>query len=99
MVRSGKVRYIGCSNYAGWQIVEAMWVARTEHLTPFVSAQNQYSLLERGIETEVAPAALKYGLGVLPYFPLASGFLTGKYRKDAPMPEGSRLAAPNSPFA
>jgi aryl-alcohol dehydrogenase-like predicted oxidoreductase len=99
MVRSGKVRYIGCSNYAGWQVVEAMWVAKTEHLTPFVSAQNQYSLLERSIETEVAPVALKYGLGVLPYFPLASGFLTGKYRKDAPMPEGSRLAAANSPFA
>jgi aryl-alcohol dehydrogenase-like predicted oxidoreductase len=99
MVRSGKVRYIGCSNYSGWQIVEAMWTAKTEYLTPFISAQNQYSLLERAIETEVAPACLKYGLGVLPYFPLASGFLTGKYRKDEQMPEGARLSAPNNPFA
>lgn len=99
MVRAGKVRYIGCSNYAGWQIVEAIWTAKHEHLTPFISAQNQYNLLERSIENEVAPACLKYGLGVLPYFPLASGFLTGKYRRDATMPEGARLSAPNNPFA
>jgi len=99
MVHSGKVRYIGCSNYTGWQLVESMWVAKTEHLTPFVSAQNQYSLLERAIETELAPAATKYGVGILPYFPLASGFLTGKYKQDAPLPEGARLSAPNSPFA
>src|SRR3954447_24801844 len=99
MVHSGKVRYIGCSNYAGWQLVEAMWTAKTEHLTPFISAQNQYSLLERAIETELVPAASKYGVGILPYFPLASGFLTGKYQKDAPLPEGARLSAPNNPFA
>ena len=99
MVRSGKVRYIGSSNYAGWQVVEAAWVAKTEHLTPFISAQNQYNLLERGIEKDLVPAALKYGVGILPYFPLACGFLTGKYRKDAPMPEGARLSAPNNPFA
>jgi aryl-alcohol dehydrogenase-like predicted oxidoreductase len=99
MVTSGKVRYIGNSNYTGWQVAEASWVARTEHLTPFVSAQNQYNLLERGIEKELVPAAQRYGVGVLPYFPLASGFLTGKYRKDAPMPEGARLSAPNNPFA
>jgi len=99
MVHSGKVRYIGCCNFGGWQIADAMWTAKTEHLTPLISAQNQYSLLERAIEGEVAPACLRFGLGVLPYFPLASGFLTGKYKKDAPMPEGARLSAPNNPFA
>jgi len=99
MVRSGKVRYVGCSNYSGWQLVESMWIAKTEHLEPFVSAQNQYSLLERAIETELVPAASKYKVGILPYFPLASGFLTGKYQREAPMPEGARLSAPNSPFA
>jgi aryl-alcohol dehydrogenase-like predicted oxidoreductase len=99
MVHSGKVRYIGCCNFSGWQIADAMWTAKSEHLTPMISAQNQYSLLERAIEAEVAPACLRFGLGVLPYFPLASGFLTGKYKKDAPMPEGARLSAPNNPFA
>jgi aryl-alcohol dehydrogenase-like predicted oxidoreductase len=93
VVRSGKVRYIGNSNYTGWQVVEAAWVARSEHLTPFVSAQNQYSLLERGPQAELIPACEKYGLGFLPFFPLASGFLTGKYRPGEPPPEGTRLAA------
>ena len=93
LVRSGKVRYIGCSNYAGWQIVESQWIARTQHLTPFVSAQNQYNLLDRRIEREVVPAAKAHGLGILPYFPLASGFLTGKYRQGEKPPEGTRLGA------
>jgi aryl-alcohol dehydrogenase-like predicted oxidoreductase len=93
VVRSGKVRYIGCSNFAGWQAVESQWIARTQHLSPFVSAQNQYNLLDRRIERELVPACQKYGLGVLPYFPLASGFLTGKYRPNEAPPEGTRLAA------
>ena len=93
VVRSGKVRYIGCSNFAGWQVVEAQWIARSGHLSEFVSAQNQYNLLDRRIERELVPAANKYGLGVLPYFPLASGFLTGKYRPGEEPPEGTRLAA------
>ena len=93
VVRAGKVRYIGCSNFDGWQIVEAQWIARTQHLSPFISAQNQYNLLDRKIEREVTHAAQKYGLGVLPYFPLANGFLTGKYRPGEPPPEGTRLAA------
>ncbi len=93
VVRAGKVRYIGCSNFAAWQVVESQWVARGQHLTPFVSAQNQYNLLDRRIERELAPACQKYGLGVLPYFPLANGFLTGKYRPGEPPPEGTRLAA------
>ncbi len=99
IVKSGKVRYIGNSNFAAWQVVEADWVARTEHLTRFVGAQNEYSLLQRKIEPELAPACLKYGLGLLPFFPLASGFLTGKYRPNEAPPEGTRLANPNSPFA
>jgi aryl-alcohol dehydrogenase-like predicted oxidoreductase len=93
VVRSGRVRYIGCSNFAAWQVVEAQWVARTEHLAPVISAQNQYNLLDRRIERDLAPACDRYGLGVLPYFPLASGFLTGKYRPGEKPPEGTRLAA------
>jgi aryl-alcohol dehydrogenase-like predicted oxidoreductase len=92
VVRSGKVRYIGCSNYDGWQVVEAQWIARTEHQVPFISAQNQYNLLERRVERELLPVCEQYGLGMLPYFPLASGFLTGKYRPGQPPPEGTRLA-------
>jgi aryl-alcohol dehydrogenase-like predicted oxidoreductase len=93
VVRAGRVRYIGCSNFTGWQVVESQWVARTGNLTQFVSAQNQYNLLDRRIERELMPAAKKYGLGVLPYFPLASGFLTGKYRPGEAPAEGTRLAA------
>lgn len=92
LVRAGKVRYIGCSNYEAWQVADAQWVARAQHLTPFVSAQNQYNLLERRIERELVPACEKFGLGILPYFPLASGFLTGKYRPGEAPPEGTRLA-------
>jgi aryl-alcohol dehydrogenase-like predicted oxidoreductase len=93
VVRSGKVRYIGCSNFNGWQVVESQWVAHTEHLSTFISAQNQYNLLDRRVERELAPACEKYGLGILPYFPLASGFLTGKYRPGEKPAEGTRLAA------
>src|SRR5580698_6424060 len=81
LVTQGKVRYLGNSNFTGWQIADADWVARTEHLNRFVSAQNNYSLLERKVEFEVIPACDRFGLGVLPFFPLASGLLTGKYRR------------------
>lgn len=91
LVSSGKVRYIGHSNRAGWQIAEAEFTARMHGLTPFISAQNHYNLLDRRAELEVIPAAESYGLGVLPYFPLANGLLTGKYR-DGKAPEGSRLS-------
>jgi len=94
LVRAGKVRYIGCSNFAGWQVVEAAWTAKSASLSPFVSAQNFYNLLERGVEKELVPACNAYGLGVLPYFPLASGLLTGKYRRGEPAPQGTRLSAP-----
>ncbi|MHA7264576.1 aldo/keto reductase [Arthrobacter sp. TMN-37] len=90
LVSDGKVRYLGHSNRAGWQIAEAEFTARMEWLTPFVSAQNAYSLLDRRAEDEVIPAAAAYGLGLLPYFPLANGLLTGKYSSGT-APEGSRL--------
>ena len=92
LVTQGKVRYLGHSNFAGWQLAEAAGAARELGTTGFVSAQNHWSLLERGIEAEVVPAALRYGLGVLPYYPLANGLLTGKVRRGLAPPEGSRLA-------
>jgi aryl-alcohol dehydrogenase-like predicted oxidoreductase len=93
LVRQGKVRYIGNSNMTAWQVVEADWTARSGHLNRFVSAQNEYNLLDRRIEKELAPACKKYGLGMLPYFPLASGFLSGKYIRGEPPPDGTRLQA------
>ncbi len=92
LVHRGDVRYIGVSNFTAWQMVEAQWITRTEHLTPLISTQNQYSLLERGVEREVLPVARRYNMGMIPYFPLASGFLTGKYRQGEPPPPGTRLA-------
>ncbi|MBL8773856.1 MAG: aldo/keto reductase [Phenylobacterium sp.] len=91
LVAQGKVRYIGNSNYSGWQIADADWTAAGG--TRFVSAQNLYSLLERDVEREVLPACEHFGLGFLPFFPLASGLLSGKYRRGEPPPEGTRLAA------
>ena len=93
LVRRGLVRYIGHSNFAGWQIADADWVSRSRGLARFVSAQNEWSLLERKIEPEIMPACRRFGLGQLPFFPLASGFLTGKYRRGAELPEGTRLRA------
>jgi aryl-alcohol dehydrogenase-like predicted oxidoreductase len=90
-VASGKVRYIGHSNRAGWQIAEAEYVARARGGARFISAQNHYNLLDRRAELEVTPAAEAYGIGVLPYFPLANGLLTGKYAPHQ-APEGTRLS-------
>ncbi len=92
MVRSGKVRYVGCCNFSAWQVVEAAWTSKTEHLVPLVSAQNRYNMLERDIEKELIPAAQKYGLGILPFYPLAAGLLTGKYTRDH-TPQGTRLTS------
>jgi aryl-alcohol dehydrogenase-like predicted oxidoreductase len=92
LIRQGKVRYIGCSRFASWQMVDALWTARSAGLAGFVSCQDEYSLLAREPETGLIEAMTAHGIGLLPYFPLASGLLTGKYRRDAPMPEGARLA-------
>jgi aryl-alcohol dehydrogenase-like predicted oxidoreductase len=92
LVRGGLVRYIGSSNLAGWQIIDADWVARSSSSARFISAQNHYSLLERDAEKEVVPACDHSGVGLLPFFPLANGLLTGKYKRGAAAPSGSRLA-------
>ncbi|HEY8765875.1 MAG TPA: aldo/keto reductase [Dehalococcoidia bacterium] len=93
LVHAGKVRYIGSSNVTGWMVADDDWTARSHHLTPFVSAQNEYSLMNREVEKEVVPACKKYRLGLLPYFPLASGLLTGKYKRGEKPPADSRIAA------
>jgi aryl-alcohol dehydrogenase-like predicted oxidoreductase len=93
LVRAGKLRYLGHSNFTGWQIADADWTARSRGLTRFISAQNHYNLLHREpVDTEVVPACQRFGLGLLPYFPLASGLLTGKYRRGEAAPAGTRLA-------
>jgi aryl-alcohol dehydrogenase-like predicted oxidoreductase len=93
LVRQGKVRYIGCSNFPAWELVEAAWTARSAGLASFVSYQDEYSLVVRKHEKELVPAAKAYGLGMLPYFPLASGLLTGKYRRGVTPEAGTRFAA------
>jgi aryl-alcohol dehydrogenase-like predicted oxidoreductase len=92
LIDEGKVRYIGVSNFAAWQVAEAEWTARAIDSERFVSVQDEYSLAYRGVEKELVPAVREYGLGFLPYRPLASGLLTGKYRRDQPPAEGTRLA-------
>lgn len=93
LVKHGKVRAIGCSNFSAKQLDDAQRVAARGNLTAFASSQDEYSLLVRDIEKGVMPAIEKHGLGLLPFYPLASGLLTGKYRRDAAMPEGTRLAS------
>jgi len=90
--QAGKIRFIGCSNLSAKQIEQAQNVAARDRLISFVCCQDEYSLIERGPEKDQLAAMNKYGLGLLPYFPLASGLLTGKYRRDAPLPPGTRLA-------
>jgi aryl-alcohol dehydrogenase-like predicted oxidoreductase len=92
LVHQGKVRYIGCSNLPAWQVVEAQWTARHLGLTAFASAQDEYSLVVRHIDRELVPALQAYDMGLLPFFPLASGLLTGKYQRNASLPPGTRLA-------
>ena len=92
LVHAGKIRYFGNSNFSGVQIADADWTARHHGLNRYVTAQNHYNLLDRRIERDVVPACKRFGLGILPYFPLASGLLTGKYQRGAPPPEGTRLA-------
>jgi aryl-alcohol dehydrogenase-like predicted oxidoreductase len=91
LVREGKLRYIGHSNFTGWQVAHAEWTARIRGFERFVSAQNEYNLLNRSIELDLVPALKEFGIGLLPYYPLASGLLTGKYRRDRSAPTGSRI--------
>ena len=92
LVRQGKVRYLGHSNFTGWLIAHTHHVAMRDALHPFISAQNHFHLLNREVQPDVQPACEKFGLGILPYFPLASGLLTGKYRKGLERPQGARLS-------
>ncbi len=91
LVDEGKVRYLGCSNFAAWELADAHWTATSRGLRPFVTAQNEYSLYNRAAEEELVPACERLGVGLLPYFPLAYGLLTGKYRRGQAAPAGSRL--------
>ena len=90
LVTQGKIRYIGCSNLPSWQVVESQWISKSIGINRFVSCQDEYNILNRNVEAELIPAMQKYGCGLLPYFPLASGLLTGKYKRTE-MPEGARL--------
>jgi aryl-alcohol dehydrogenase-like predicted oxidoreductase len=92
LVRNGKVRYLGVSNFTGWQVVKAMHVSRVHNFERLVSLQPQYSMVERHVEYEVVPACIEEGLGIIPWGPLGQGWLTGKYKKGQPPPEGSRIA-------
>ncbi len=91
LIRQGKVRYIGLSNFSAWSVVDAQWTARHLGLNRLISCQDQYSMLERDIEKDLVPAMRAQGLGLLPYYPLAGGFLSGKYRRNAPPPSDTRL--------
>lgn len=93
LVSQGKVRYVGCSNFSAWQTCEAAWTSRTQHLVPFVTTQMDYSLVNRQIERELVPFCQAYQMGIIPYFPLASGLLTGKYRPGEAAPPGTRFAS------
>ncbi len=93
LVRQGKVRYIGCSNLPAWQVVEAQWTSRQHNLESFICCQDEYSLIRRGLEKELQPAMQAYGMGLLLFFPLASGLLTGKYKRGAAAPAGTRFAS------
>ena len=90
LVQSGKVRYIGCSNYAAWHLMKALWVADRERVQSFVSQQVYYSLQNRDIENELVPLAIDQGIGILVWSPIAGGLLSGKYRRGVDAPEGSR---------
>jgi aryl-alcohol dehydrogenase-like predicted oxidoreductase len=91
LVRQGKVRYIGCSTLSAWQVVEAQWTSIHHGLERYVSCQERYSLIERELDDQLMPVIQSYGLGLIPFAPLANGLLTGKYRRDAPLPAGARL--------
>jgi aryl-alcohol dehydrogenase-like predicted oxidoreductase len=91
LVRQGKVRYVACSTLTNWQVVEALWNSRHRGIESFIACQERYSLLEREVEAQLMPVVESYGLGLVPFSPLANGLLTGKYRRNAPLPAGARL--------
>ncbi|MEK7352897.1 MAG: aldo/keto reductase, partial [Chloroflexota bacterium] len=96
LVRAGKVRYIGCSNYAAWQLSDALWTSSVNHLHSFLTVQSRYNILDRQIEAELVPCCQSHSIGVIPWGPLAGGFLTGKYRKGEKAPSDARLSKPHA---
>ena len=92
LVHAGKVRYLGCSNHLAWEVADAQWTAKTSRLTPFVCCQEFYNLLYRGLEMSMLPFLVQHGLGLVPYFPLAGGLLSGTYQRNVPPPSGTRGA-------
>jgi aryl-alcohol dehydrogenase-like predicted oxidoreductase len=94
LTKQGKVRFVGCSNTPAWRVVDAAWTSRLNGLVPFISCQDEYSLLNRKVEIEMVPAARLHGLGILPFYPLASGLLTGKYKAGEPPPPNTRFSKP-----
>ncbi len=94
LLRTGKVRYIACSNFKAWQLCEAMWVSRVHKFEPFIALQANYNIMERTVEKEVVPCCRAYNVALIPWGPLAGGFLTGKYRQDGGIPKKGRLADP-----
>jgi aryl-alcohol dehydrogenase-like predicted oxidoreductase len=98
LVREGKVRYVGASNFAGWQLMKALAISDTQHLERFITLQAFYSLIARDLENELVPLSLDQHLGILPWSPLGGGFLTGKYRRGKPRPEGVRRSNPTAQF-
>jgi len=94
LVKAGKVRYLGTSNFAAWQLCEALWTSRVNHLHSFITEQPRYHILDRKIEEELVPLCQAYKIGIIPWAPLAGGFLTGKYRKDEKAPSDWRLSTP-----
>ncbi|MDP2744430.1 MAG: aldo/keto reductase [Dehalococcoidia bacterium] len=99
LVRTGKVRYIGCSNFAGWTLADALATSRAHHLESFIVVQSRYNLLDRNVEREVVPCCEAHGVGLIPWGPLAGGFLTGKYRRGQQIPANTRLANPPAIYA
>ena len=99
LVRAGKVLYLGASNYAAYRLTHSQWISKTEHLSRFVALQTQYNLLVRDIEREHVPVCREFGLGILPWSPLAAGFLSGKYSRNQPAPAGARLEKWKDRFA
>lgn len=92
IVRAGKARYIACSNFAGWQLADAAWTAKQDNLMPFIAVQMKYNMLERSVEKEIVPCCVEHDVSVIPWGPLASGFLTGKYQRGKTAPAGTRFA-------
>jgi aryl-alcohol dehydrogenase-like predicted oxidoreductase len=96
LVQAGKVRYIACSNFAGWQLSEALWTSRVDNLESFAGVQTRYNMIDRSIEAELVPCCERHGVSVIPWSPLSEGFLTGKYQRGKALPPGTRLGTPRT---